>query len=230
MSCTETPVGLSLCTHEFQWEFSCSQRANWLSINRPSFAAANQVVTLTSLTNEVKKGSPYLITVRRVPELIPVLGSQPADDVSHKPGARLPLLSARPTVTPAKGCYQFHCLVNRGTMGVNSLPKIVTGQRRDCELNPGPSTAPECSTLTTRLPSHPMNQWTRRYSVVSCRTTDRQACRPTSGVHVVAIVAVVCVLDCFCIHNLSCILSHARITVWLRKCCPSCVTELTRSG
>jgi len=37
---------------------------------------------------------------------------------------------------------------------VNSLPKIVTRQRRDCDLNPGPS-APESSTLTTRLPSHP---------------------------------------------------------------------------
>ena len=41
------------------------------------------------------------ITERRVPELIPVLGSQPAGDVSHKPGGRLPLLSARPAVTPA---------------------------------------------------------------------------------------------------------------------------------
>ena len=47
------------------------------------------------------KGSPYSITERRVPELIPVLGSQPARDVSHKPGGRLPLLSARPAVTPA---------------------------------------------------------------------------------------------------------------------------------
>jgi len=47
------------------------------------------------------KGSPYSITERKVPELIPVLGSQPAGDVSHKPGGRLPLLSARPTVTPA---------------------------------------------------------------------------------------------------------------------------------
>ena len=35
-----------------------------------------------------------------VPELIPVLGSQPAGDMSHKPGDRLPLLSARPAVTP----------------------------------------------------------------------------------------------------------------------------------
>ena len=47
------------------------------------------------------KGSPYSSTERRVPELIPVLGSQPAGDVSHKPGGRLPLLSARPAVTPA---------------------------------------------------------------------------------------------------------------------------------
>jgi len=37
-------------------------------------------------------------------------------------------------------------------MGVNSLPKTVTRQRRGCDLNPGPS-APESSTLTTRLPS-----------------------------------------------------------------------------
>jgi len=46
------------------------------------------------------KGSPYSITERRVPELIPVLGSQPAGDVSHKPDGRLPLLSTRPAVTP----------------------------------------------------------------------------------------------------------------------------------
>jgi len=39
------------------------------------------------------------ITERRVLELIPVLGSQPAGDVSHTPGCRLPLLSARPAVT-----------------------------------------------------------------------------------------------------------------------------------
>jgi len=38
-------------------------------------------------------------------------------------------------------------------MGVSSLPKTVTRQRRDCDLNPGPS-VPESSTLTTRLPSH----------------------------------------------------------------------------
>ena len=45
------------------------------------------------------KGSPYSITERRVPDLIPVLCSQPAGDVSHKPGGRMPLLSSRPAVT-----------------------------------------------------------------------------------------------------------------------------------
>jgi len=45
---------------------------------------------------ENSKGSPYSITERRVPELIPVL----AGDVSHKPGGGLPLLSARPAVIP----------------------------------------------------------------------------------------------------------------------------------
>jgi len=34
-------------------------------------------------------------------------------------------------------------------MGVNSLPETVTRQRRDCDLNPGPS-VPESSTLTTQ--------------------------------------------------------------------------------
>ena len=44
------------------------------------------------------KGVPYSTAQRRVPELIPVLGSQSTGDVSHKPGGRLPLLSARPAV------------------------------------------------------------------------------------------------------------------------------------
>jgi len=39
-------------------------------------------------------------------------------------------------------------------MGVNSLPKTVTRQRRGCDLNPG-LVCPESSTLTTRLLSHP---------------------------------------------------------------------------
>jgi len=39
-------------------------------------------------------------------------------------------------------------------MGVNSLPKTVSRQRRGSDLSLG-STVPESITLTTRLPSHP---------------------------------------------------------------------------
>jgi len=91
------------------------------------------------------KGSPYSITERR----IPVLGSQPAGGVSHKPGG----MACSYHRNPQDLRYQFRCRANRGAMGVNSLPKTVTRQRRGCDLNPGP-TALECSTLTTRLPSH----------------------------------------------------------------------------
>ena len=93
----------------------------------------------------------------RVPELIPVLGSQLAGDMSHKPEGRLPLLSARPAVTLAtlKGAAtSFAALVNRSTVGLNSLPKTVTRQCRGCDLNLC-HTVPESSTLTTQLPSHP---------------------------------------------------------------------------
>jgi len=58
-------------------------------------------------------------------------------------------------------------------MGVNSLSETVTRQRRNCDLNPGPS-APESSTLTTRLPSHHPSH--RRYSVhgLSAQWTEDQ--------------------------------------------------------
>ena len=68
------------------------------------------------------KSSPYSITERRIPELIPVLSSQPAVDVSHKPGGRLPLLSVRPTVTPA-------------TLKRAAIPVLLLGEQRhnECE-------------------------------------------------------------------------------------------------
>ena len=53
------------------------------------------------LDGQKGKGSPYLTAERRIQELIPVLVCQPAGDMSHKPGSRLPLLSARPAVTLA---------------------------------------------------------------------------------------------------------------------------------
>jgi len=70
------------------------------------------------------------------------------------PGLHLPL-------QPLRGLLPICCLVNRGTMGVNSLPKTATWQHRDCDLNPNPS-APESSTLTTQLPSHPTSQRTTK--------------------------------------------------------------------
>jgi len=69
------------------------------------------------------KGSPYSITERRVPELIPVLGSQPAGDVNHipavgchyfLPGLQLPLQPLRGLLSvlllgeqTCDGCEQF---------------------------------------------------------------------------------------------------------------------------
>ena len=52
-------------------------------------------------------------------------------------------------------------------MGVNSLPKTVSRQRRGCDLNPGP-TAPESSTLTTRLPSHPKPRYLQLIEATAC--------------------------------------------------------------
>ena len=62
-------------------------------------------------------------------------------------------------------------------MGVNSLRKTVTRQRRGCNLNPGPETsAPEFSTLTTRLPSHSL-----LYVAVSSRDVESAAVWTPAG-------------------------------------------------
>jgi len=55
-------------------------------------------------------------------------------------------------------------------MGVNSLPKTVTRQRRGCDLNP----------LTTRLASHPI------YTVRAAYTSLRWCLRMHCAVHAVA--------------------------------------------
>ena len=65
----------------------------------PSIEDRGQTDPVTILVKT--EGSPYSTAELKIPELIPVLGSQPAGDVSHKPGSRLPLLSARPAVTLA---------------------------------------------------------------------------------------------------------------------------------
>jgi len=58
--------------------------------------SVNPVNGVIVVKSKKGKRSPYSIAERRVPKLIPVLGSQPAGDVSHKPGGKLPLLSVRP--------------------------------------------------------------------------------------------------------------------------------------
>jgi len=69
-------------------------------MNASVYRQTEEWTFIFNLLNCLKgKGSPYSITERRVPELIPVLGSQPAGDVSHEPGSKLPLLSAKPAVT-----------------------------------------------------------------------------------------------------------------------------------
>ena len=90
-----------------------------------AYALLFKVCSYWQLTSNIHvkskgKGSPYSTAEHRVPELLPVLGSQPAGNLSHKPGGRLPLLSARPAVTLAtlllfsllgeqrhNGCEQF---------------------------------------------------------------------------------------------------------------------------
>jgi len=75
--------------------------------------------------------------------------------VSHKLGGRLPLLSAKLAVTLAilkRAATSAPLLGEQRHDECDSLPETVTRQRRDCDLNPGP-TAPESSTLTTRLRS-----------------------------------------------------------------------------
>jgi len=71
-----------------------------LTVARARWSHSRTVYKHSIKATVKRKGSPYSITERRVPELIPVLGSQPAGNVSHKSGGRLPLLSARPAVTP----------------------------------------------------------------------------------------------------------------------------------
>jgi len=95
------PVGGACCWSKYVLEMRLS--FNLLTIyciivsngQRPPVTSIRQ----PSIKN-VKVAHTRLPSVR-VPELIPVLGSQPAGDVSHKPGGRPPLLSAGPAVTLA---------------------------------------------------------------------------------------------------------------------------------
>jgi len=75
-----------------------------------------------------------------------------------------------PAFTPAEAGTRFsdskgmQGWVDLGTVGVNSLPKTATRQRRDCDSNQC-SSEPESGTLTTQPPSHPMCYWSRQISM-----------------------------------------------------------------
>ena len=76
--------------------------------------------------------------------LIPVLGSQPAGDRSHKPGGRLPLLVARPAVTSSAAEHhrplariKLYCLMKQ----VHVHKQLAQGRNRqhgDRDSNPRP--------------------------------------------------------------------------------------------
>jgi len=64
----------------------------------------------------VQKGSTYSITERSVPELIPVLGSQPAGDASHK---------------SAVGCHYFPTGLQLPSQPLRGLlPILLLGEQR----------------------------------------------------------------------------------------------------
>ena len=99
------------------------------------------------------KGNPYSITERGIPKLIPVFGSQPAGDVSHKPGGRLLILSSRPAIilaTLKRVATNFAAWWTEArwvwTVCLRLLPDSVAA----AIWTQAPS-APESSTLTTRL-------------------------------------------------------------------------------
>ena len=79
----------------------CSCTAASLSPSSTSTRRSRLTTSSAGVSYSKCECSPKSTTERRVPELIQVLGSQPAGDVvSHKPGGSLPLLSARPAVRP----------------------------------------------------------------------------------------------------------------------------------
>ena len=91
---TRSPLWCLLLTSSYSVILTALER--YVAVVYPVFYKVSILFSYDTISSiELKvKGSPYSITERRVPELIPVLGSQSAGDVSHKPGGRLPFLSA----------------------------------------------------------------------------------------------------------------------------------------
>ena len=130
-----------------------------------------------------------LITERTVPELIPVLGSQPAGDVSYKPGGRLSLLSARPQLPPQP---------LRGL-----LPILLLGEQRHngCE-----QFAQDCypTALWLRFEPGPFCAWVQHAN--HSATEPPNYLRVTScllAMYTYIVYAVPDVSPCICIHETS---------------------------
>ena len=85
----------SSCCWTLNTSFTWSSWAAACRDNRLRSSHSRSTADSSTCHGKKGKGSPYSITELRVPELIPVLGSQPAE-----PGGRLPLLFARLAVTP----------------------------------------------------------------------------------------------------------------------------------
>jgi len=62
---------------------------------KPVLTLTNTELHLNFKIGKKKVAHQAVITECRVPKLIPVLCSQPAGDMSHKPSGRLPLLFAK---------------------------------------------------------------------------------------------------------------------------------------
>jgi len=96
-------IGENLCAHAGLTDYShCCHLVRWQSTYSVLWWRYSVVILYYyKVVQSRTRNKP------RVPELILVLGSQPARDRSHKPSSRLPLLSARPVVTyPAA---EHHC-------------------------------------------------------------------------------------------------------------------------
>jgi len=90
---------MQVCISLQTYKHASTSTLSFLRAGCPSCRPTNGIKVLKTKATDIhvrKKGSLYSITERRVPELVLVLGSQPAGDVSHKPGGRLPLLSVTP--------------------------------------------------------------------------------------------------------------------------------------
>ena len=106
---------------------------SWFGDERNSSRSSWMIGRLSHTRNE-----------RKVPELILVLGSQPAGDRSHKPGGRLPLHPARPAVTsPAAKHHRslastkLYCLVTEAR-ACKQLALGWTRKRDGRDSNPRP--------------------------------------------------------------------------------------------